>query len=268
MKRTFIYKEIILLLALIIVVQGIVMIKMWIGRPKPKRPEKPQVKIVPSLPKRKIAIVLDDWGYNLKIAAALENVPYHMTISVLPNLPYSKTVAALLHSRGFEIILHLPLEPHEQYKLEKNTIMDAMDEQGIKNILSNDLASIPFCRGVSNHMGSKATEDKRAMGIIFKELNKRKLYFLDSFVSSESVCAALAKEMHVLFAKRDVFLDNKADPLYIKEQLKKLKSEADKKGYAIGIGHARRVTLETLKEVIPSLEQEGYSLVFVSELAE
>ncbi|MEW6075360.1 MAG: divergent polysaccharide deacetylase family protein [Candidatus Omnitrophota bacterium] len=266
MKRTVIYKEIILILILIIAVQGIVMVKMWLGRQK--KAEKPQVEVVPTAPKRRIAIVLDDWGYNAKIATSLEHIHARLTMSVLPNLAYSKAVAALLHKRGFEIILHLPLEPHEQYRLEKNTIMVSMNEQDIQAILKKDLTAIPYCRGVSNHMGSKATEDTKTMGIIFNELHKRGLYYLDSFVTSKSVCAPVAKGKRVLFAKRDVFLDNKANPSYIKEQVRKLKEEADEKGYAIGIGHARRVTLETLKEIIPSLEREGYSLVFVSELAE
>ncbi|RJO63876.1 MAG: divergent polysaccharide deacetylase family protein [Candidatus Omnitrophota bacterium] len=266
MKRTVIYKEIILILVLIIAVQGIVTIKMWLRRQK--KTEKPQVELVPLVPKRKIAIVLDDWGYNAKIASSLENIHANLTMSVLPNLAYSKAIAALLHKRGFEIILHLPLEPHEKYRLEKNTIMSSMDRTEIQGTLKKDLAAIPYCKGVSNHMGSKATEDKRTMGIIFEELNKKGLYYLDSFVSPKSVCAVVAGEMRVLFAKRDIFLDNKADPSYIKEQVHKLKDQADEKGYAIGIGHARRVTIETLKEVIPLLEKEGYSLVFVSELAE
>jgi polysaccharide deacetylase 2 family uncharacterized protein YibQ len=37
-------------------------------------------------------------------------------------------------------------------------------------------------------------------------------------------------------------------------------------GQAIGIGHDRKITLEVLKEVMPSIEKEGYKFVFVSEL--
>jgi polysaccharide deacetylase 2 family uncharacterized protein YibQ len=41
---------------------------------------------------------------------------------------------------------------------------------------------------------------------------------------------------------------------------------ADEKGWAIGIGHDRRNTLEVLKEEMPKLEKEGYKFVYVSEL--
>jgi hypothetical protein len=189
-----------------------------------------------------------------------------LTISILPNLNYSKTVAEEVNKRGLEIILHLPMEPHEKFRLEQNTIMTSQDEQTIYNIVRQDLGSISYAKGVSNHMGSKATEDSRTMGIVFRELNKRHLYFLDSLVSPKSVCFDLANKMHLGFIRRDVFLDNKEESAYIMTQLDKLKKKAMVYGQAIGIGHDRKVTLEVLKEAMPQLEKEGYRFVFVSEL--
>ncbi len=115
-------------------------------------------------------------------------------------------------------------------------------------------------------MGSKATENIRVTGIIFKELKRRRLYFLDGFVSAESICWDAANKMRLGFAKRDVFLDNKQDAGYISGQIDKLKRRAGVYGQAIGIGHYQKITLEVLKEEMPKLEKEGYKFVFVSEL--
>lgn len=145
--------------------------------------------------------------------------------------------------------------------------MVSMDESEIKNIVERDLDSLKAIKGVSNHMGSLATEDVRTMDVIFSALKKRGLYFLDSVVTSASVCDRLAKKRGLRFAKRDVFLDNEEDPAYIKRQINKLKMKARSSGQAIGIGHDRRLTLEVLAEVIPELKKEGYKFVFVSELA-
>jgi polysaccharide deacetylase 2 family uncharacterized protein YibQ len=41
---------------------------------------------------------------------------------------------------------------------------------------------------------------------------------------------------------------------------------ARSKGYAVGIGHDRKKTLEALTEAIPRLKKEGYRLVYLSEL--
>lgn len=216
--------------------------------------------------KGRIAIVLDDWGYNLNNLERLEAVKYPLTLAVLPSLPYSVRFAKEAGKKNFEVILHLPEEPRENLSLEKDTIMTSMTAEEIIRILKEDLTSVYSAKGVSNHMGSKATEDPRTTGIIFKELKRRHLYFLDSFVSASSVCADLAAKTGLAFEARDVFLDNQEDPAYIMGQIYKLKSRARFFGQAIGIGHDRKNTLEVLRELMPEIEKEGYKFVFVSEL--
>lgn len=256
MKR---YKTAIFILSILVIIESILLIYLWTTRPRK----------IPKLPitiKANIAIVIDDWGYNLNNLHILDEIKYPLTTSVLPHLNYSHTLAEELHRRGFEIILHLPMEPYEKFRLERNTIMTSMDEPNITSIIDSDLANVPYARGVSNHMGSKATEDLRTMSIIFKKLKERHLYFLDSIVTSKSICSDLANKMQLLFTKRDVFLDNKLDPQYIRRQIYKLKTKAKIYGQAVGICHDQETTLETLKEVMPDLEKQGYKFVFVSEL--
>jgi len=253
------YKIAILILSILVVIESATLIFLWISRPK-------KIIKIPAIIKGRIAIVIDDWGYNLDNLYLLDEIKYPFTASVLPRLDYSKAVAAELHRRGVQIILHLPMEPHEKYRLEKNTILASMGEQEIINIIEQDLADIHYAIGVSNHMGSKSTEDLRIMSIVFNEFKKRNLFFLDSLVSPKTVCSNLAAKLQVGFIKRDIFLDNKEEPGYIKDQIYKLKRKAQMFGHAIGIGHDRKITLEALKETIPELEKEGYKLVFVSEL--
>ncbi len=213
-----------------------------------------------------IAIVIDDWGYNLNNLGLAAEIKQPLTCAVLPNLKNSRLVSQKLNNLGFEIILHLPMEPKEKYRLERHTIMTNMDAEGIRNILDQDLSSILFAKGVSNHMGSRITEDSKVSAIVISEVKKRKLYFLDSFVTVKSVCASLARKIKIKFAKRDIFLDNLDDPGYIKGQIIKLRDLAKKNGQAVGIGHDRRNTLMALKEALPQLVKSGYQFVFVSEI--
>lgn len=266
MKAIKKYKIAVFALACLAILEAIFLIILLIKYPKekikPKIPAKPPKIAL----KGKIAIVLDDWGYNLNNFHVLERIRYPLTMSVLPNLNYSQAAAEKLHDLGFEVILHFPLEPHEKLNLEKNTVTTSMSEAQIKEILNRDIDSVPYVVGISNHMGSKATEDKRIMKIIFSELKDRRLFFLDSLVSGKSICTKLAKEMNLKFAKRDIFLDNQENPEYIKKQINKLKIKAQKYGSAIGIGHDRPVTLSVLQEVMPQLEKEGFKFVFVSDI--
>lgn len=261
MKKNQRYNLAILILSVIIILQGIFIIISAVKKAPPK------IAKIPVVEKNKIAIVLDDWGYNLNNIDALSRIKYPLTLAVLPNLNYSQLIAEKAHNLGFELILHLPLEPREKLPLEKDTITTDMDSARISDILRRDLKNIPYLKGASNHMGSKATADTKTMESIFKELNEQGLYYLDSFVTSQSVCAGLAAKMRLRFARRDIFLDNSEEAAYIKGQIYKLKTRARAYGKAIGIGHDRRVTLEALKEIMPKLEKEGYRFVFVSELA-
>lgn len=253
------YKIAILILSVLLIIESTLLIYLWISLAK-------RIPKSPTLVEGKITIVIDDWGYNLNNLHILERIKYPLTISILPNLKFSKAIAEEVHRQGRQIILHLPMQPHEKVRLEQDTIMIFMDEPTIIDIIDKNLADIPYVSGVSNHMGSKATEDLKTMGIIFKELKKRNLYFLDSLVSPKSVCSDLSKTMHIMFAQRDVFLDNKKEPEYIRKQIHRLKTKARIYGQAIGIGHDRKITLEILREVMPNIEEEGYKFVFVSEL--
>jgi len=216
--------------------------------------------------KGRIAIVIDDWGYKLNNLAIAEGIKQPLTCAVLPGLKNSGLVAQKLNNLGFEIILHLPMQPKEKYRLENETITVSMDADQIHDILDKDLASVLFAKGISNHMGSRITEDSRVSALIISEAKKRKLYFLDSFVTAKSVCPLLAAEIKARFARRDIFLDNLDDPEYIKAQVIKLKEIARKKGYAVGIGHDRRNTLLVLKQMMAQLAKSGYKFVFVSEI--
>ena len=261
-----------LLVSLIIIESIVVFLLLRPEVPKYTPKKIPKTKKVspavlqPVVVKGRIAIVLDDWGYNLNNLAVLKQIKSPLTLSILPNLAYSKEISERMHNLKYQIILHLPMEPKEKLRLENNTIMASMSEDTIRNIMNDDLNNIVYAKGISNHMGSNVTRDARVISVIFGELKKRGLFFLDSYVSNESVCSDMASKMGVGFIRRDIFLDNKNEPEYIRSQLYKLKSKAKIYGYAVGIGHDRRTTLEVLKEVMPELEKEGYKFVYLSEL--
>ena len=97
-------------------------------------------------------------------------------------------------------------------------------------------------------------------------LKNKNRFFLDSFVTTKTVCRGLARKMNVGFAQRDVFIDNDNNASAIKEQVLKLARKAKSAGVAVGIGHDRPVTVSVLKELIPQLEQEGYQFINLSEI--
>lgn len=221
--------------------------------------------VAPARPR--IAIVLDDWGYNTNNLEEVLQISKPITLSILPNLPYSTTVANKAKERGFEVIMHMPMEPKAKMRLEIATLYTTMSDDEIRSTFNRSLQTVPDAAGISNHEGSRATEDMRLMAVLFGELKKNDMFFLDSLVTNDSVGEYLAKKTGVRFAKRSTFLDNESNPDYIKKQFEKAVGLALRKGDVIAIGHDKANTIAVLREMVPKLEERGVDLVPVSKLA-
>ncbi len=217
----------------------------------------------------RVAIVIDDFGYNLNNLDALLDIKQPVTLSVLPNQRYSGEVARRAESRGYEVILHLPLEPHRKDVVEEaDTIRPGMEDNDIASRIAREIASVPGVDGVSNHMGSKATEDKALMAVVLKNIKARKLYFFDSLTSERSVCGDVAGALGLKYGRRDIFLDNSNDIPFIEGQLNELERLAFARGKAIAICHDRKNTIAALSKVMPRMAKEGITFVYLSELVE
>ncbi|MGD2279465.1 MAG: divergent polysaccharide deacetylase family protein [Candidatus Omnitrophota bacterium] len=215
------------------------------------------------------ALVLDDFGYTRRNLGTLIGLDTPVTIAVLPNVPYSKTVSSFADKNGVQVILHLPMEPEGgSVRLERETIMTGMDKEMVENIIAQAFESVPAAKGVSNHQGSRATKNEKIMEIVMDQVDKRGLFFLDSMTTDGSVCGKAAGEKGVLFAKRDIFIDEKNDEDYIIGQMKKVEELARRKGYVIAIGHERPKTLKVLREVMPEMKERGIKFVTLSEIIE
>jgi polysaccharide deacetylase 2 family uncharacterized protein YibQ len=214
-----------------------------------------------------VAIIIDDLGYDKKIARKLSNLNAMLTFSILPYSPFQKSIARLSRDKGLGIMLHLPMEPVEYPDVNPGpgTLLTSMTPDQLTRQLEKDLDAVPFITGVNNHMGSKMTAESSQMYQIFSILKKRGLYFVDSRTTAETLCKPSARLFQLPFAQRDVFLDHLVEGEFIRKQLKKLVRIAQRNGYAIGIGHPHSLTYQVLREMLPDL-QKKIRLVPVSEI--
>ncbi len=223
----------------------------------------PDIKSVSkNYPKSKVVIIVDDLGMNKEPIDQLLNIRAPITFAVLPNLPYSNYAAEKADNKGWDVILHMPMEPKES---SGYTGIDAGDEvllvglpkDAILTKLNNSISSIPHIKGVNNHMGSKFMENDELIELVLRDLKKRGLLFVDSKTSSQSKGYETALKLGMDAAQRDLFLDNSSKKSqYVKSQLKKLVEISKKKGYAVGICHPYPGTVEALKDMIPKINEE------------
>lgn len=236
------------------------------GIEKPIAPEKEVT--VPAEPRARLALIIDDGGYNIETFSEMVRMGKPITFAILPHAPQASKAAEMAYTGGAEVMLHLPMEPREseRYSLEQDTIRVGMGEKEIRKILQDGLKRVPHVRGVNNHMGSKATEDHAVMRGLMKALKKRGLYFVDSHTSSHTVGPQEAQRIGVPLGNNIRFMDNEKNLTAIKHAIRLAMKRAKKEGKAITIGHPHPLTAQAIREMIPEIEKEGIRLVFASEV--
>jgi len=136
----------------------------------------------------------------------------------------------------------------------------------VQQRLRSYLQIVPWVVGANNHMGSRFTEEARALMPVMESLQEKGLFFIDSMTTGHSRGSEVARRFGVPVMSRDVFLDNVAEVEAIARELRNLEDKARRKGMAIGICHPYPETLEALKRELPGIEARGIKLVPVSVL--
>jgi polysaccharide deacetylase 2 family uncharacterized protein YibQ len=215
----------------------------------------------------KVAIIIDDLGYDKKMAQKFLELDVVLTFSVLPHSPYTKHIVRAARSKGLDVMLHLPMEPNEYpgFNPGPGALLMSMSPDELINQLKKNIDDIPDVRGVNNHMGSKMTTDADRIYQIFTVLKQRGLFFIDSRSTDQTLCKPSARLFQIPFGERDVFIDHIQKPEFIRKQLQHLIHIARGRGEAIGIAHPSKTTLKILREELPYL-QENVELVPVSQM--
>lgn len=233
--------------------------------PLAARPSTPAARSHGTAPK--LAIIVDDLGYDRREADALLSLDFPITVSVLPHLPLSSEVAEEAHRRGDEVLLHLPMESEpDGAKPEPEELRVGMTAAQVNSSLEGMLGTVPYVAGVNNHQGSRATADATLMAELMPALRSRSLFFIDSRTTAATQAYKEAVQAGVPAASRKVFLDDTATREAILKQLDLAARDAMRDGSAIAIGHPHPATIAALSEEAPRLEARGIRLVFASDL--
>ena len=121
--------------------------------PEDKAPiEKPVTKpiIPPQKELPKVAIIIDDLGYDKKIAEKFLELDATFTFAILPFSPFQKKIAKRAQEKGLEVMLHLPMEPVEYPNVDPGpgTLLTSMSPDQLISQLQKNLnpqkESIPY----------------------------------------------------------------------------------------------------------------------------
>lgn len=216
----------------------------------------------------RLAIVVDDLGYDPVRDAEWLDFPERITVSVIPHGPSSKTFAASARTRGFGVLLHVPMEPEGAVadRTEPFLLRRGMTPEEIADRFARMTADVPQANGASNHMGSAFTSDLAAMAAFAQALKGKGFFFVDSVTSAGTVASTAMAVAGVPSTRRDVFLDDDGQPEEMRRQWAAAVALAKERGAAVLMCHSRRETRKALIELLPQLRTEGIRPVTVEEL--
>jgi polysaccharide deacetylase 2 family uncharacterized protein YibQ len=218
-------------------------------------------------PGPRLAILVDDFGYDPVRDAEWLDFPERITVSVLPYGPSSKSFAASARTHGFGVILHVPMEAEGGVadRTESFVLRREMTPEEIGDRFARMAADVPEANGASNHMGSAFTSDLAAMASFAQALKGKGFFFVDSVTSAGTVAIMAMEDAGVPAMRRDVFLDD-GRLEEMRRQCAAVIALAKERGEAVLQCHARSETRRALLELLLQMRAEGIRPVTVEEL--
>jgi len=216
----------------------------------------------------RIAIIIDDLGYERAAGERAIRLPGPVAYAILPDTPRATYLAEFAHADGKEVLLHLPLQAERDLaNAEPGSLLLDMSQKEFTTAFTVSIDSVPHIIGVNSHRGSLLTRHPGHMSWLMEEIGRRKgLFFVDSYTTAQSVALDIALENGVPAVRRDVFLDPDPSPRTVVREFARLKKLALLQGFAVGIGHPYPATLDYLEQALPTLQDDGFDFVSISEL--
>lgn len=246
----------------------------------PKVTQKPVKKPAPVKPvkfKAKMAVVIDDCGYNIPLAKQLAGIDYPVTFAVLPFTPYGVETAKIARGAGKTLFIHFPMQPksYPDFDPGKGALFLNMPESLISAVTKANFEYFPMkLDGANNHTGSAFTESREKMHQALRQIKKYVPAFLDSHTSGSSAAYEVCQDEGMRCAENNIFLDNEEPGLvtisdkknHVHSQLIHAAKRALANGNIIAIGHLKKETVSVLNSTMAEIEKMGVQIVPVTSL--
>lgn len=208
-----------------------------------------------------LGLVIDDVGYSMSALQRIIALPFATTVAILPDAPHAEESARMAHQHGLTVMLHMPMQtsnPKYQKKMEQYYLHQDMSKEEFTQVFEAALAKVPYVQGVNNHMGSKLTENSKAMSWMMELCAKHNLFFIDSRTSSKSVAAKTADTSGIHWNARDVFLDHSVELAALQHAWDSSLKCVNSNDYCITLGHPHPETLDFLESKAQGLSAQSF----------
>lgn len=218
----------------------------------------------------RIAIIVGGLGISQTgTQRAIEKLPSEITLAFAPLGNSLGRWMQTARREGHEVMLQLPMEPFDYPNADPGGNVLLVEDDPARQLenLHRNLARITNYTGVINYMGARFSADRTAMDMLMAELASRGLGYLDDGSSARSLAQEVAGANGVPFAAADAMIDQVADRASVLGKLDELERIARAQGFAVGIGSALDVTVDTVAEWSREVRMRGVEIIPFSAAA-
>ncbi|MGV8920288.1 MAG: divergent polysaccharide deacetylase family protein [Pseudomonas sp.] len=209
-----------------------------------------------------LSLIIDDLGQSPAGDSRALALPGPVTLAIMPDTPHATEFAREAHRAHKTVMLHMPMDPATgPFAWHPELPIDELQKR-----LAAALKMVPYAAGINNHMGSRMTAQPQAMASLVEELQRRRLFLVDSRTSAQTVAAASAQRIGLASVSRDVFLDDERTTEAVTAQLDTAIQLAKKQGSVVMIGHPYPVTLDVLERALPHLKAQGIEWIELRQM--
>lgn len=217
-----------------------------------------------------VSVIVGGLGINgTRTRAAINELPPEVTLSFAPTAENLGRWVRDARRAGHEVLIELPMEPYDfgRQGPHPQVMQVSVSADTNKRRLARLLARTPGYFGVMNYQGDKFATEQTAMQPVLQELRDKGLAFFEDGSLVRSDFSSVARNTGVVFGKATSWIDARPEADEISQQLLLLETTARERGAALGTGMSFPVTLDILKDWLPTLEEKGIVLAPASYYA-
>jgi polysaccharide deacetylase 2 family uncharacterized protein YibQ len=218
----------------------------------------------------RVAVIISELGLSsAATTAAIQQMPADVSLAFSPYADSLDNWIGLARAAGHEVLLNLPMEPINFPANDPGprALLTSLSAQQNLERLDWVLGRINGYVGVTNHMGSRFTTMPEAVKPVLSAINDRGLMFVDSRASTRSIAAKMASDLGLPRAINDRQIDQEASRPAIDGRLTEIERIARENGSAVAMAQPYPVSLDRLREWLPTLETKGLVLAPITAVA-